>query len=191
MDESEDPHYSVLPNTAGFTVTHASPGYAERWSKIARANHGRSEVVQVGETSTREAAPGVLRIPGGNGSGPDEPAPAEELKESLRRLLATVLDRAFGIALDGVEGLARWLDTVATRGGFRMNALIGGAQAVVGGGNPLWGALVGGLRALSPGARGALVAALVLAVLLLPVTVVLLLLVLIVVAIVGAARAAS
>ncbi|OLS98512.1 hypothetical protein BJF90_09385 [Pseudonocardia sp. CNS-004] len=78
-----------------------------------------------------------------------------------------------------------------TRGGFRMNALIGGSRAVVGGGNPLWGALVGGLRALSPAARGALVAALVLAVLLLPVTVVLLLLFLIVVAIVGAARAAS
>jgi hypothetical protein len=136
-------------------------------------------------------APGVLRIPGGNGSGPDEPAPFEELKASLRRLLATLLDRAFGIALDGVEGLARWLDEVTARGGVRMNALVGGARAVVSGRNPVLGALIGGFRALSPGAQVALVAALVLALLLLPVTVVLLLLFLIVAAIVAAVRTSA
>lgn len=145
----------------------------------------------MGETKAREVAPGMLRIPGGNGSGPDEPAPSEELKASLRRLLATLLDRAFGIALDGLEHVAHWLDEVAAQGGLRMNALVGGARAVVGGRNPVWGALVGGFRALSPGGQAALVAALVLAVLLLPVTVVLLLLFLIVAAVVVAVRALS
>jgi hypothetical protein len=146
------------------------------------------EMVQVGEVRAGEVAPGVLRIRGGNGSRPDEPAPLAKLKASLRRLLATLLDRKFGIALDRVERLARWLDEVAARGGIQMNALVGGARAVVGGRNPVWGALVGSFRALSPGAQVALVAALVLAVILFPVTVVLLLLSLIVAAVVAAAR---
>lgn len=144
-------------------------------------------MVQVGTN----AAPGVLRIPGGNGSGPDEPAPLDELKASLRRLLATVLDRAFGIALETVEDLAGWLDEVAARGGIRMNALLGGVRSVIGGRNPLWGAVVGGFRALSPATRVALITALVLALVLLPVTVVLLLLFLIIAAIVVAVRAAA
>ncbi|WP_345605633.1 hypothetical protein [Pseudonocardia adelaidensis] len=137
------------------------------------------------------AGPGVLRVPGGNGSAPDEQPPLEELKASLRRLLATVLDRAFGIALERVEDLAGWLDEVAARGGIRMNALLGGARAALGGRNPVWGAIVGGFRAMSPAARVALIAALVLALLLLPVTVVLLLLFLIIAAVVAAVRASS
>jgi hypothetical protein len=148
-------------------------------------------MVQMGETEASAVAPGVLRIPGGNGSGPDRQTPSEELRESLRRLLTTLLDRAFGIALDRVEDLAGWLDDVAARGGIRMNALLGGVRAGIGGRNPVWGAIVGGFRAMSPAAQVAVVAALVLAVLLLPLTVVLLLLVVIVAAVVAAARAAA
>jgi hypothetical protein len=144
-------------------------------------------MVQMGETG----APGVLRIPGGNGSGPDQLTPLEELKASLRRLLATLLDRAFGIALERVEDLAGWLDEVAARGGVRMNALLGGARAALGGRNPVWAAVRAGFRAMSPAVKVAVVAAFVLAVLLLPVTVVLLLLFLVVAAIVAAARAAT
>jgi hypothetical protein len=144
-------------------------------------------MVQVGET----AAPGVLRIPGGDGSGPDQQTPLEELKASLRRLLTTLLERAFGIVLERVEDLAQWLDEVAARGGIRMNALIGGVRAALGGRNPVWGAVVGGFRAMSPALKVALIAALVLALLLLPVTVVLLLLFLIVAAIVVAVRASA
>jgi hypothetical protein len=144
-------------------------------------------MVEVGAT----AAPGVLRIPGGNGSGPDEPSPLDELKASLRRLLATLLDRAFGIALERVEDLAGWLDEVAARGGIRMNALLGGVRSTIGGRSPVWGAIVGGFRALSPTARVALIAAFVLALALLPVTVVLLLLSLIIAAIAAAVRASA
>ncbi|GAA0948677.1 hypothetical protein GCM10009559_48510 [Pseudonocardia zijingensis] len=115
----------------------------------------------------------------------------EDLKASLRRLLATLLDRAFGIALTGVERLAHGLDEVTARGGIPLNALVGGGLAALGGRNPVWGAIVGAFRALSPGARVAVIAALMLALLLLPLTVVLLLLVLIVGAIVAATRSAD
>ena len=114
-----------------------------------------------------------------------------ELKESLRRLLATLIDRAFGLALDAVEGLARWLDEVAARGGIPLNALLGGARAAYQGRSPIWGAVKGAVAAMSPAAKTALIVALVLAVLLLPLTIVLLLLALIVFAVWAAVRAAS
>lgn len=117
-----------------------------------------------------------------------DPDPLRELKESLRRLLATLLERAVGLALDKVEQLARSLDEMATRGGPKLGALFGGARAALSGRNPVWGAIRGAVSALSPAAKVALVAALVLALLLLPVTVVLLLLVLIVVVVVAAVR---
>jgi hypothetical protein len=144
-------------------------------------------MVQMGEA----VAPKVLRIPGGNGSEPDGPTPLEELRASLRTLLATLLDRAFGIALERVEGLAGWFDDVAAHGSLKVRALLGGARAALGGRNPIWGAVVGAVSGMSPAAKAALILALVLAVVLLPVTVVLLLLVLIVAAIVVAVRAAA
>lgn len=103
-------------------------------------------------------------------------------------MLATLLDRAVGIALDKVERLARSLDDIAARGGVGLNALLGGLRSTLEGRNPLWGAVTGAVSALSTGAKIALFAALVLALLLLPVTVVLLLLALIVVAVVAAVR---
>jgi membrane associated rhomboid family serine protease len=120
-----------------------------------------------------------------------ERTPTEELQASLRRLLATLLDRAVGVALEQVEALARWLDEVAARGGVRLNALLGGARAAVGGRSPVWGAVVGAMRGMSPATRVALIVVLVLAVLLLPVTVLLVLLFLIVAAIVAAVRASA
>jgi hypothetical protein len=144
-------------------------------------------MVQMGEA----AAPRVLRIPGGNGADPDRPTPMEELRASLRRLLVTLLERAFGLALEQVEGLASWFDDVAARGGLGVRALLGGARAALGGRNPIWGAIVGAVSGMSPAAKAALILALVLALILLPVTVVLLLLVLIVAAVVIAVRAAA
>jgi hypothetical protein len=116
------------------------------------------------------------------------PSPTEQLKHSLRRLLATLLERGYGIALDKVEQLARTFDEVAVRGGYPIGALFGGARAALSGRNPVWGAITGAVGALSPGAKAALIAVLVLALLLLPVTVVLVLLFLIVVAIVAVVR---
>jgi hypothetical protein len=115
----------------------------------------------------------------------------EELKESLRRLLATVLDRAFGIGLDAVERLAESLEESAARGGWRLNAFFGGARASLAGQNAVWGAIKGAFAALSPAAKAALVVVLVLAIVLLPVTVVLLLLALIVIAIVAAIKTSA
>ena len=130
-------------------------------------------------------------IPRGNGSVPDVQTALEELRASLRTLLERLLERAFGIALEQVEGLARWLDDVRARGGIGVNAMLGGALAALRGRNPVWGALVGAWAGMSTGAKVALVIALVLALLLLPVTVVVLLVVLIVGAIVLAVKARS
>jgi hypothetical protein len=118
-------------------------------------------------------------------------SPTGELRAALRRLLVVTLDRSFGIALDQVESFAHTLDGMAARGGVQVGALIGAGRAVVGGKNPLWGAVKGAFAALSVGARAAVVLVLVLAVLLLPVTVLLVLLLLIVVAIIAAVRSGS
>jgi hypothetical protein len=127
--------------------------------------------------------------PGAGDAGP--PALADslaELRESLRGLLAALLEKGYGIALAAVERMADGLDEMAARGGLQPGALLGGLTAKLTGGNPIVGALTGAFRALSPGAKALLVLALVLAVVLLPVTVVLLLLVLIVGALVLWAR---
>jgi hypothetical protein len=124
-------------------------------------------------------------------SAPIERASTEELKASLRKLLATLVDRAFGLALDAVEALARTFDDVAARRGLSLSALLGGARAVHEGRNPVWGAVRGAIASMSPAAKAALIAALVLALLLLPLTVVLVLLALIVLAVWAAVQAAS
>lgn len=133
----------------------------------------------------------ATRISGGTTAQPAAPAAVDELKASLRKLLATLIERGFGLALEKVEELAGRLDEVAARGGIKMQALLGGVRASVQGRNPVWGAIRGAVGALSPAAKAALAVALVLAVILLPVTVVLLLLVLIVVAVWAAVRSSS
>jgi hypothetical protein len=159
-----------------------------------RAGRSGAEAIEHGDTirltGTTMARTGETEGAGAYGAV-DPSAAMEELRASLRTLLATLLDRAFGIALERVEDLGRWLDEVAAHGGVRLNALLGGARAAVAGRSPVWGAIVGAMRGMSPAARVALIVALVLAVLLLPVTVVLLLLFLIVAAVVAAVRASA
>jgi hypothetical protein len=135
----------------------------------------------------RRAAPGA---PARITANPTEEA-LDELKAGVRRLLATLLDRALGIALDKVETLARSFDEIAARGGVPINALLGGVRAKLQGRSPVWGAIRGAIAAMSPGAKALLILALVLALLLLPVTVVLLLLALIAVAVWAAVRSGS
>lgn len=126
------------------------------------------------------------------GTADTDPQPAadafEELRESVRRLLAALLDRALGLALDNVEQLARSVDEIAVRGGPGLAGLWGGAKAKLAGRSPLWGEVVGAFSVMSPAVKVALVAALLLALLLLPVTVVL---VLIVLAVAAAMRTSS
>jgi membrane associated rhomboid family serine protease len=118
-------------------------------------------------------------------------SPLDRLGASLRELLATVLERAFGLALDKVESLAASLDDMAARGGPKLNALLGGARAAFEGRSPVWGAVRGAVAALGPAAKAALITVLILAIVLLPVTVLLLLLALIVAAVVVVVRAGS
>lgn len=107
-------------------------------------------------------------------------AEISELRASLRELLAALVRRAFGIALDQVEELAEGLDAMVARGGPTVNALFGGALAHLEGRNRFWAAARRAVASLSAGQRAALVAILVLAVVLLPITVLLVLLALIV-----------
>ncbi len=117
--------------------------------------------------------------------------PADQLRAALRELLAAVLERTFGMALDKIEQLSRTLDDIAAHGGYKIGALFGGVRAWAAGRSPVWGAIVGAFSALSPGAKAAIIIALVLALLLLPVTLVLLLLLLIAVAIVAVVQSRS
>jgi membrane associated rhomboid family serine protease len=117
--------------------------------------------------------------------------PADELRAALRELLAAVLERTFGMALDKIEQLSRTLDDIAAHGGYKIGALFGGVRASVAGRSPVWGAIVGAFSTLSPGAKAAIIIVLVLALLLLPVTVVLLLLLLIAVAIAAIVQSRS
>jgi VIT1/CCC1 family predicted Fe2+/Mn2+ transporter len=94
-----------------------------------------------------------------------EVPPTEQLKSSLRRLLAALLERGFGIVLESVERLAGTFDEIAARGGVKVGALWGGARAGLSGRNPVWGAVKGAFSALSAPARAALIIALVLALL--------------------------
>jgi hypothetical protein len=119
------------------------------------------------------------------------PTPTDQLKAALRKLLAAVLERTFGMALDKVEQLSRSFEEIAARGGFKIGALFGGVRAAVAGRSPVWGAIMGGFAALSPGVKAAIITVLVLALLLLPVTVLLVLLLLIAVAIVAIVRTRS
>jgi hypothetical protein len=139
----------------------------------------------VSEALVARAGPGGAAAAGELRSSADS---IEQLKAALRKLLAAVLERTFGMALDKVEQLSRTFDEIAVRGGVKVGALLGGARAAVAGRNPVWGAITGAFSALGPGTKAAIVIALVLALLLLPVTVVLLLLLLIVVAIVVTVR---
>ena len=151
-----------------------------------RADPMSSTAVDVATDRHAERRPGGLSRP----PVQREVSAFDQFEDSVRTLLATVLDRAFGLALDQVEGLARTFDDIALRGGPKLNAMLGGARAALEGNNVVWGAIRGAVSALSPTAKAALVTVLVLAFLLLPVTVVLLL-VLIVAAAVAAARAGS
>lgn len=118
-------------------------------------------------------------------------SPGEQLKAALRELLATVLERAFGLALDKLEQLSGTLEDIEARGGYKIGAVFGGVRAAVAGKSPVWGAIKGAFSALSPGVKAAIIIVLVLALLLLPVTVVLLLLLLIVVAIIAIVKSRS
>jgi hypothetical protein len=117
---------------------------------------------------------------GARAQAPTVSVATAQLRESLRELLAATVREAFGIALDKVEELAGALEATAAHGGLTITALLGGTQAHLEGRHWFWGAATRAISSLSPGAKAALVLAMVLALILLPVTALLLLLALIV-----------
>ena len=114
-----------------------------------------------------------------------------ELKQSLRDLLAALVERGLGVALAQVEKLAAGFEDMSARGGAGLGALLGGVQAWFEGRSRVWGAITGLVASLSPAAKAGLILALILATLLLPVTVLLLLLALLVLAVVAAIKGSS
>jgi hypothetical protein len=120
-------------------------------------------------------------------------SPGQRLRDALRELAKAAMDGLIDVAREGVAALADRLDDIADSGRLPVPAaaLLGAVRAGAAGRNPVWGGLVGGMRALSPAARVAIVVALVLAVLLLPLTVLLILLALLVLVVVLVVRAAG
>jgi len=112
------------------------------------------------------------------------PAPGEQLKASLRELLAVAMNRVAGFAMDKVDQAAHSLEDVAANGGPKIGAVLGGVEAKLAGNNPVWGAVKGAFSSLSPTARIGIALLLLLAVILLPVTLVLVLLGLLVLAVI-------
>lgn len=108
---------------------------------------------------------------------PKQPPPSagQQLKASLRGLLAATVDRVAGLAMEKADQAAQSLENIAAEGGPKIGAIFGGIEAKLAGNNPVWGAVKGAFGALSPSARIGIVLLLVLAVVLLPVTLVLVL----------------
>ena len=85
-----------------------------------------------------------------------EPTVAElgtRLREAGERLLAALIDRCAGIALEKVDELAAGLERVAADAGVGPSAALGAGSALLQGRSPLWGALRGGWAALGTAAR--------------------------------------
>ena len=114
--------------------------------------------------------------------------PVDQLKSSLQRLGHVLIDGGAEAASAAVDRLSGNLEGIASRGGALTGAAAGGLKAVVGGSNPVWGAVKGAIGGLSTRTKVLIVLALVLALLLGPVVLLVLLLGLLVWAIVAAVR---
>jgi hypothetical protein len=184
---SESPTQTVKPGGEATRTVGTNGGPAREAAWTARRPRGRNVPTARAPARERHRAENVpMRR--------SDESPTQQIKANPRELLATLLERGFGIALQAVERLGHTLDEIAARSGVKVNALLGGARAAVAGRSPAWGAIKGAVSALSPGAKAAVIIVPVLALLLLPVTVALLallLLALIAVAVVAVVKTRS
>ncbi|OLL71157.1 hypothetical protein Ae168Ps1_5660c [Pseudonocardia sp. Ae168_Ps1] len=81
--------------------------------------------------------------------------PTDRLKDAAMTLLGAVTDRAVGAALERVDALTGRLTDVTENGGAGLGAALGGGTAMLQGGNPVTGALKGGLSAAKDKVLGA------------------------------------
>jgi len=92
----------------------------------------------------------------GSGSSLLEQLPTDRLREAGQMLFKTASDKAVEAALGQVEGLADRLTGVADNGGTGLKAALGGGEAAAEGGNPVMGAIKGGMSAATDKVKGAL-----------------------------------
>src|SRR5215213_7092152 len=136
-------------------------------SKNSGANGGRSSSPPSQRSLAMQYQPGRRPPPGHRSVNSvlvqDEPrssdrhprsgSAAEELKKGLRKLGLALLNRAVAVVSDKVDDVARALEDVATRGGPKASALLGGLRAKLGGRNAVWGAIRAGVTAMHPVAK--------------------------------------
>ena len=108
-----------------------------------RVDQGDHRIMTQVQTAT------VAEVPVTAGSAHEPVAtpvtPGQQLKASLRELLAVALDRVAGFAMDKVDKASHSLEKFAVEGGPKIGALFGGIEAKLAGNNLVWGAV----RALS------------------------------------------
>ncbi|MBW0105305.1 SRPBCC family protein, partial [Pseudonocardia sp. KRD291] len=81
--------------------------------------------------------------------------PTDRLREAAQSLLKTLTDKAVSAALDQVDGLTGRLTDVADNGGVGLQSALTGGKEAAEGGNPVTGAIKGGLSAVKDKAMGA------------------------------------
>jgi Polyketide cyclase / dehydrase and lipid transport len=91
-----------------------------------------------------------------DGSSLLDQLPTDRLREVGQTLFKTASDKAIEAALGQVEGLADRLTGVADNGGTGLKAALGGGEAAAEGGNPVMGAIKGGMSAATDKVKGAL-----------------------------------
>ncbi|MCD2198114.1 hypothetical protein LQ327_32560 [Actinomycetospora endophytica] len=117
-----------------------------------------------------------------------EVSPKERFIAAAEQLAVAVIDRAAGALVSKVDDVAGMLDGVGAGGGVGMNALISGGLAALGGKNPVWAAIKGGVAAMSPTTKVMVGILLILTAVLAPVVLLVVALLLLVLAIVAAVR---
>lgn len=79
----------------------------------------------------------------------------DQLKGAVQTLLKTVAERAADVALDRVDALTGRLTEVAENGGVGLQSALSGGKEAAEGGNPVTGAIKGGLSAAKDKVMGA------------------------------------
>ena len=92
---------------------------------------------------------------GGNSSLLDD-LPTDRLRSAAQSLLKSLTDKAVGAALEQVEGLTGRLTDVTENGGVGLSSALAGGREAAEGGNPVTGAIKGGLSAVKDKAMGAI-----------------------------------
>jgi len=115
-------------------------------------------------------------------------SPKERLIAAAEQLAVAAIDRAAGAVVAKVDDLSGMLEGIGQGGGVGMSALLSGGMAALGGKNPVWAAIKGGVAAMSTTTKVVVGLLLILTAVLAPVVLLVVALLLLVLAIVSAVR---